>query len=421
MSALPDRHYRWCVVAVTLVMQAVTIGTLVYTFGLFVLPWLDAFSASRRDVMLAIASLQVGMALLSPFAGRALDAVPYRRLLPIGLAAFAVGLWLVAHATALWQVLAVYGLVFPLATALIGTLAAQTLVTRWFHDQRGLAIGISAMGTNLGGIVLPLLVGGLLPVLGWRDTLQWLALGGLLAIGPLAWWVLGRSPMPEPRVDGSVAGRVWTTRAILSTRLFWIPVLSMAPLNIAFGAVQFNLGPFGQDLGLTPAAAAKLIALCSFSMVCGKFCFGWLGDRVDHRLLYWLAAGTMMSGLALLCGLPALWRAALGVICIGLAGGSILPMIGLIHGARFGLAAYGRVIGLVMLTLLLSALGPFLAGAIFDATGSYDRAFLLFIALLSPGLMLMRALPSPEAAARAAPLTTVSPAIARKTTGAGPG
>ena len=74
-----------------------------------------------------------------------------------------------------------------------------------------------------------------------------------------------------------------------------------------------------------------------------------------------------------------------------------------------------------MLTLLLSALGPFLAGAIFDATGSYDRAFLLFIALLSPGLMLMRALPSPEAAARAAPLTTVSPAIARKTTGAGPG
>ncbi|MFM7121296.1 MAG: MFS transporter, partial [Gammaproteobacteria bacterium] len=388
MTVLPDRHYRWCVVAVTLVMQAVTIGTLIYTFGLFVLPWLEAFSASRSDVMLAIASLQVGMALLSPFAGRALDVVPYRRLLPVGLLAFGAGLWCVAHATALWQVLAVYGLMFPLATALIGTLAAQTLVTRWFHDQRGLAIGVSAMGTNLGGIVLPLVVGGVLPLLGWRDTLQLLALAGLLLIGPLAWWVLGRNPAPGPRTEGPTAGRVWTTRAILSTRLFWIPVISMAPLNIAFGAVQFNLGAYGQDLGLTAPEAANLIALCSLSMVCGKLCFGWLGDRVDHRLLYWLAAGTMMSGLLLLWGLPALWRAGIGVICIGLAGGSILPMIGLIHGARFGLAAYGRVIGLVMLTLLLSALGPFLAGAIFDATGSYDRAFLLFVALLTPGLLL---------------------------------
>lgn len=70
-----------------------------------------------------------------------------------------------------------------------------------------------------------------------------------------------------------------------------------------------------------------------------------------------------------------------------------------------------------MLTLMLSALGPFLAGAIFDVTGRYDGAFLLFIVLLAPGLLLMRALPSPETAVGAAPTAAALPAIARLTAG----
>ena len=55
------------------------------------------------------------------------------------------------------------------------TLASQTLMTRWFVAQRGLAIGISATGTNLGGIVFPLLVAYGLAQVGWRETFVWLA------------------------------------------------------------------------------------------------------------------------------------------------------------------------------------------------------------------------------------------------------
>jgi len=392
-----DGHYRWLVVAYTLLMQAVTVGTLIYCFALFVPPWLEEFDAPRRDLMLAIALLQVGMGLASPFAGRAMDAVPMRVLVCLGAAAFALGLWLVAHATALWQMLLVYGLLFPFAMALTGTLSSQALVARWFRDQRGLAIGISAMGTNFGGMILPFVVAGMLLDLGWRETLEWLGIAGFLLVVPLGWLVLRREPSAAG-AGGSAAEvdqRQWTSREILASRLFWIPVVGMLPLNTAFGAVQFNLGAYAQDLGLAPAHAANLIALCSGCMILGKLFFGGLGDRLDHRYLYWLAAGSMSAAMILLQGHPPVWLLTLGVVCVGLAGGGILPMMGLVHGARFGIASFGRVMGLMMLTITFSSLGPLLAGWIFDNTGSYDLAFMLFLGLFAPGVLLMKWLPPP--------------------------
>jgi MFS family permease len=395
---IPERRYRWLVVAYTLLMQAVTVGILVYCFALFVLPWLEAFNAPRRDVMLAVTLLQVGMGLMSPFAGRAMDSVPIRWLVAAGAGVMGLGLVMVAHAQALWQILAVYALLFPVTMALTGTLASQTLVARWFRDRRGLAIGISAMGTNLGGMIFPLVVAGWLPTIGWRPTLMWLALIAVVLVVPVGWLVLRREPAVARAAPGAVAvsdpARAWTTREILASPVFWIPVVAMVPLNMAFGAVQFNLGAYAQDLGFGPGVAANLIALCSLCMILGKFFFGGLGDRMDHRWLYWLAAATMALAMVILQGRPALWLLTAGVVCVGLAGGGILPMMGIVFGARFGVASFGRVMGLVMLTITFSALGPLAAGWIFDATGSYDRAFQLFLLVFLPGVLLMRRLPA---------------------------
>jgi len=401
-----DSQFRWLVVAYTLLMQAVTVGVLIYCFALFVLPWLAEFEVPRRDVMLAIALLQIGMGIVSPFAGRAMDVLPMRVLVTAGACSMAAGLWLASQAQALWHILLVYALLFPPAMALTGTLASQTLVTRWFRDKRGLAIGISATGTNLGGMVFPILVAGGLAVLGWRDTLQWLALAGLLLVVPLGWLVLSRQPrLPEAgSADHAAraAARRWRTGEILSTRLFWIPVIGMLPLQTAFGAVQFNLGAYAADAGLSPGQAANLIALCSLCMILGKFLFGGLGDRIDHRWLYWMAAASMSGGLLLLYGTPPIPLLTLGVVLVGLAGGGILPMLGLVFGARFGIESFGRVMGLVMLSITFGAIGPFLAGWVYDLTGSYDLAFLAFVLLFIPPAMVMRWLPPPAVAESAA-------------------
>ena len=396
---LDDRGYRWLVVAYTLLMQAVTIGIVIYSFALFAVPWLETFDAPRRDVMLIISLLQICVGMVSPLAGRALDSVPVRRLVMAGALLLALGLFLASRAQALWHLVLIYALIFPLSMTLSGTLTAQALVTRWFQDKRGMAIGISSMGTNLGGIVFPLLVAFSLASEGWRTTLLHLSILSLVLIVPLGWLVLGRKPGgaadPVTAAGSAPTPAAWTTRRILTSPLFWIPVIGILPLNTAFGAVQFNLAAYAADIGLTRTQAGELIALSSFTMILGKLFFGSLGDRLDHRYLYWIAAGCMSIAMLILQSQPPLWLLIAGVLLVGLAGGGILPLLGVVFSARFGVAAFGRVMGLVMLVITFGAMGPLLAGWVYDLTGSYDWAFLAFIVLFAPGVVLMRRLPAP--------------------------
>jgi MFS family permease len=393
-----DQHYRWLVVLFSLVIQAVSLGILAYCFTLFALPWLDEFGGSRRDVMITIACLQIGMGVLGPLVGRALDRFRVRNIVVMGASALGAGLWLTQHVTELWHLWLLYATVMPLAMAMTGTLAAQTLVAKWFTDKRGLALGISAMGTNLGGVVFPLLVAGWLIDVGWRQTFGRLAVVSVLLIVPLALWVLRREP---PQV-GLLAGegtaaigqrRLWSAKEILTTSLFWLPFLALVPLNVAFGALQFNIGNFVRDVGLADDAAAELVTVGSLCMIAGKLFFGSLGDRWDHRVLFWVANGLMslsIVGFLVATGYSSLMLAA---GCLGLAGGGILPLMGLIFGARFGAASFGRVMGFVMLNVVFGAIAPVAAGWVYDVTGSFDISLWVMLALVLPAVIAMVRLP----------------------------
>jgi len=397
---MSDRHYRWVVVLFSLVIQAVSVGILVYCFALFVLPWLDEFSTSRADVMVTISCLQIGMGVLGPPVGRLMDRFAMRNIVLAGAACLALGLWLVQFCTAVWQLWLLYATLMPLGMALMGTLASQTLVAKWFVEQRGLALGLSAMGTNVGGMIFPLIVAGWLLDVGWRQTFAWLAVTSLVIVVPLTFLVLARKPPVSEYTGQSGPGnllnqRIWTTREILTTSLFWLPFVCLVPLNMAFGAVQFNLGVFAADAGLPGDAAAVLITVSSVCMLGGKLFFGSLGDRVDHRYLFWVASVLVCASLLLFLftsGYPGLLA---GVMFMGLAGGGILPMMGLIFGARFGAASFGRVMGFVMLNVLLGALAPVFAGAAYDAFASYDVALWGFLALAVPAALAMYRLPRP--------------------------
>ena len=398
---ITTQHYRWVIVLYSLVIQAVCVGILVYCFALFSLPWLDEFQASRRDVMITISCLQIGMGVLGPLIGRAMDQYPMRNIVLLGAVCLGLGLWLVQHVTALWQLWLIYATLMPLATGMMGTLASQTLVTKWFVDNRGFALGISAMGTNVGGMLFPLVVAGSLMELGWRDTFAQLSIVSLLIVLSLSWFVLRREP-PAPvqanadDAHGVATQRLWSAREILTTSLFWLPFLALVPLNMAFGAVQFNLGGFARDVGLADDSTALLVTVSSFCMLLGKLFFGSFGDRLDHRVLFWIANGFMSAALLLIMFATGYSSLIVGVIFMGLAGGGILPMMGVIFSARFGAASFGRVMGFVMLNVTFGALAPVIAGWVYDATGTYDLALWGLLALIIPSVIAIVRLPQPQ-------------------------
>ncbi len=400
----PGWHYGWNVVGLTLAFQAVTIGILIYCFALFVVPWLETFDVSRGRVMVTITVLQLGVGLLSPMAGRAMDALSMRALVIMGALALSGGLWLASMATAMWQIIALYAVVMPLGMAMAGPLAAQTLVTRWFLEKRGMALGISAIGTSIGGFGFPFLTGALIEHFGWRTTMQVLSLLTLVTIIPIAWLILRREPpapaaLPadtQPTARGRLEARQWQVRDILRSTTFWIAVVAFLPTNAAFGAMQFNLGALTRDLGHPTSYAALLISLSSAAMIAGKFAFGAAADRIDHRWLYYVMATGMGGSLLMLMGTPALLTLILAAILMGLAGGGILTLMAVVYGSRFGAASFGRVMGLGMLFITMASLGPLFSGWIFDRSGSYDIAFALFALLFIPAAIAVYRLPSPR-------------------------
>jgi len=390
-------HYRWLVVALTMLMQAVCYGILVYSFALFVAPWLTSFAASRTDVMLAIFALQIAIGALSPVLGRMLDQhAP--TLVPLGGVLLAAGLILVSQVSSFWQIILLYATLLPLAATLTGPLAAQTIITKWFVEQRGLAIGISAIGTSIGGFLVPLLCGILLASFDWRTTTQVLAVLALFLISPVSWLVLRRKPsdFPNPASSNSAHEakvshaapppdqRVWSTPEIFGTRNFWLPIIAFLPLLMAFSGIQFNLAAYAQDLGNSLQQSAWLISLVSLSMIVGKLFFGFLADRVEHRKLYWIAAALMSLTLIFIQGEPSYVVLCACTILMGLSAGGLLPLMGAVYSQRFGARSFGRVMGLVVMFITMGGFGSLIAGAVFDATGNYDTAFLIFLGVLIP-------------------------------------
>ena len=387
-------YYGWNVVALTLVLQAVSIGISIYSFALFVVPWLDAFHVDRAQVMLAIFLAQVGLGAMSPICGRLLDRFPVRVLIVLGCVSLAAGLLAMSLATAFWQVVLAYATLMPLGMAFAGTLASQTLVTRWFTARRGVAIGVSAMGTSMGGFAFPLLIAPLISNVGWEDTLAVLAALTVVLTVPAALLVLRRSPPgQDQRMGGGAPPRQWSTLEVLSTRTFWIPVIALVPVNAAFGGVQFSLGAYVFDLGLEQGVAATLIAITSVSNIAGKFVFGSLGDRVDHRALFWGMGACLAVALVFYIVAPGFPALAVAAALQGLATGGVLPLMGLIYAGRFGVSSFGRVMGLVNLFLMAGSVGSVYSGWIFDLTGSYVPAFVTFLVLLLPGAIWIRWLP----------------------------
>lgn len=388
MTALS--HYRWYIVGLTLVNQALALGIMIYSFALFVVPWLDEYDVSRSTVMFAILAFQIMTGLLSPLIGQLLDQYAMRRLVLLGVVCMGVGLILLSLATEFWQIITVYLLVLPISMLLTGTLASQTMISKWFTSQRSFAIALSAIGTSIGGLLIPLVTAELIERYAWDGALMVLAVGSLVVLIPLNFLILRVEP---PRQDmtqqasAEPAQRIWTSKEILTSRAFWIPIVSLIPLNAAFGGVQFNLGAYMKDLGYLQAVAAQLISLTAFSMIVGKLFFGAMGDRVDHRVLFWIMAVLQVSALMLYEGSPGLTALMIAAVLQGLSVGGVMPMMGIAYSARFGTLSFGKILGYVNLFMMVGSFGSILSGWIFDLTGSYDSAFWIFGLMVFPGVI----------------------------------
>lgn len=397
--------YGWRCVGATLFTQSTQAGILIYSFSVIAYAIETSLAVPRASVMVASTCLSLVTSALAPFVGKLVDRVSVRRLMFCGCLAIATGFVLLSQVTAIWQVWLIFGLVLPFGNLLLGQMTSSALVTRWFRAHQGKALGISALGTSIGGMLLPLAFSNAVAGFSWRL--------GLAAVGTAAALVtalaiaalvrdrpedLGLQPdgASPQSAAGSPPAPDLGLAEILAMPVFWLIAVPIGLKIAVYIGTLSNLVPLAVGRGIEATTAATLLSLMAFSTAAGKLAFGFIADRVSLRIVLASALAALLAGLLGLSVAPSFPVMAAACLVMGLASGGLLPVWGALVATYFGRASFGRALGLTNFVMVpLTASAAPLAGYLSGATGNYSLALTVFAAALGLAVLLALLLPSP--------------------------
>jgi MFS family permease len=368
-AAAPPEEPRqaWVVVWACFTALAVIFGVS-YSFAAFFESLARDFQADRAEV-----SLVFGLSGLVYFVGGAgagllADRFGPRVVCGAGMLFIAGGLAVSALAKSMAMVYAGYGLGIGIGIALVYT-PSIACVQPWFTRRRGLAAGIASAGIGAGTVAVPLAATALIGALQWRGAMAVLAAFVLLVCGAAA-LLLQRAPSATAVRGGTVAGH--TLREALRTPSFrWLYLMAVAGgpgMFIPFA----HASAAARDLGVADAQAVGLVGLIGIGSLVGRFVIGALADRAGRPLTLTFAQASLGLSYGLWWAADGYLAMAVFALWLGLSYGGIVSLMPALCMDLFGARAVSSIIG----TLYTGAafgnlLGPWVAGAVFDARQSY--------------------------------------------------
>lgn len=387
-----DRQ-RWIIVGVLFVTMFLIWGP-VNASSVFFVPVIKHFGWSRALFSLLVATAPLAAGISSPALGSLMDRLGERRIMITGAAM--VGLAFLAlsradSAAAFFAIFIVLGVGITASTIIPSAL----VLTNWFREQRGLALGITFMGIPLGGTGITILASRVVLHSGFRAGYVAMALPILFIVIPLLAIFMRSRPRDAERGAVSVAAPEapgLEVREALRSRSFWM--LAAADLLFATAGVglRVHLVPLLTGLGYSPALAAEIFgAMFVFSAI-GTFTVGSFADRLGGRAMLSIVFLAGAAGIAMLLGAAHLPVVLAFIVVFGLVRETTPALMPLAVTESLGPKRLGALLGILALfTTFGFAVGPVIAGRIFDRSGNYTGAIVLFVALAIASALAMRA------------------------------
>lgn len=387
-----ETPYAWLRLCASLVLMTLG-GSGMYAITVM-LPAIQAeFDVSRSMASLPYTLTMVGFGLGGILMGRLSDLHGVMVPIVLGTFALAAGYVLSGMAPGIWSFTLAHGLIVGVlgTAATFAPLVADT--GQWFDRRRGIALAICMSGNYLAGALWPPIVQHFMTSEGWRATYIGMGLFCLAAMLPLALFYR-RRPQNAPAAAGmprrnAQARHVREIAASDPARPLGLSpaalqgLLSLAGVAccVAMAMPQVHIVALCGDLGYGLARGAEMLSLMLGLGIVSRLVSGWISDHIGGLRTLWL--GSLLQGIALILFLNSSGITSLYVVSglFGLFQGGIVPSYALIVREYFAPAQAGARVGTVLMaTLLGMALGGWLAGALYDLTGSYDAAFLNGIA-----------------------------------------
>jgi len=370
-----DSTAAWLRLAVAVVLS--TIGGVGMWSVVVALPAIQAdFGVDRAGASLPYTLTMLGFGVGGVVMGKLADRYGIVVPLAVGALALTLGYVAVGHAATLWQVTLAYGLLigFGCSTTFAPLMAEMS---HWFVRRRGIAVALAAAGNYLAGTIWPPLVQHFIEVSGWRATHIGIGAFIIVTMLPLTYFMRRRIDA-EHTIDAmQSAARRQAELPFSQATLQVLLCIAGVSCCVAMSMPQVHLVAYCGDLGYGAARGAEMLSLMLGLGIISRVGSGFIADRIGG--VRTLLLGSVLQGVALFLYLFFDGLASLYLISglFGLFQGGIVPSYAIIVREYFSPKEASTRVGLtIMATVVGMALGGWLSGAIFDATGSYRAAFL---------------------------------------------
>jgi len=392
------------VVVAAFCSQGIFWGTF-QSFGVFFKPLIGEFGWSRAMTSGAASLCWLLTGFLSIMAGTLSDRFGPRRVMTGCGFFFGLAYLLMSQVTSIWQLYLYYSLIIAIGMSAADVVPLST-ISRWFVKKRGTMTGITKVGTGTGMMVMPLVASRLIISYGWRTAYTILGAGALIALVSVA-QLFKRDPAQMGQfADGEKkgnAGRSDLVEAGLSVqeamhlRQLWTVCAAYLCVTFCVQTLMVHIVPHAEDIGISPAKAASVLATIGGVSIAGRLVMGKVGDKIGHERAMAICFLPIVGALFWLQMAKDLWMLYLFAAIYGLGHGGFFALISPLIAQFFGTKSHGAIFGIaIAVGAIGGAIGPLLAGHIFDLTGSYRIPFLIVAGLSIIGLILIVSLRSPS-------------------------
>ena len=362
-----------------------------------------------------IGRLQGGLE--APLTGWLSDRFGPKWVMIVGICFISTGLVLMNFITSLWAYYVVWGMIIGIGINLALTIAADKALTNWFIKKRGLAFGVRfALIGVCGALVVPL-IERMVGAYEWRMTcLIW---AGVMFVSIPLLWVLVRQKRPEyygllpdgvtvePDSEVDVNSMIdrgveyatgleeieFTLRQAMKTRSYWLFVIAWVCASVVLGGINIHVFNFLTDMGIDSAVASGMLAMMIFFTVPGRFFGGFIADHVrKDRQNYLIAGAFILQAIGISAYLlhQTVAMAYVFLALYGLGSGAPTPLRLTLVGRYFGRKAFASIQGSAMMfSAPVGLLAPVFSGWVYDTTGSYINAFIIYVGLVALAALIM--------------------------------
>ncbi len=362
-------------------------------FGVFFESFTKEFGWTRAMTSGASALNTIIFGILCVFSASLSERVGPRRVMTLCGIILGISYLLMAQLTRTWELYLYFG-VF-VAIGMSPYIPLLSLVPQWFTTNRGRMNAIVLSGMGLGIMIVPPTAGYLISVWEWRNS--YLAIGVFTLIVMVAASQFLRS-LPNQFLHGKKSRPVLglpdqrneglTLRQVIRTRQFVLICLLYFSFLFCLVAITVHIVIHAIGQGIPATRAALTLSLIGGACIVGMNVMGNIADRFSNKIALGISYSLMGLSLVWLIPSHSEWSFHLFSVAFGFAYGGMQVLFSPLVAELFGTRSHGVILATgALVGSLGAAIGPVVAGYIFDTLGSYTIAFILCAMLAFTGLI----------------------------------